>query len=210
MKFIMQRALFYTFATREIEGSAAIEVWHTVGNFFGISPEEEKRGEKLLSNPVLANLNTAEDIRLLQKCAEGFGKVFKLSADEAEGAELKYQALFKLKQLAGEMRATPLKAVASAYRRDPVAAVLYALQILMHNKGRACLGYDILTEALSAEQSGDAGILLLNADHGDKNSIYIKLSETPDMILHSEALEELANGHDIKPVANDRRSKIGF
>ncbi len=157
MKFLTQRALFYSFATQEIEGGGAVEVWRAVAGFFGVSPEEERSVEKLLSGAALSGLKTAEDVRLLQKCAEGFGEAFRLSADEQETAELKYQALFKIGTLAGEYRAAPLKAVTLAYRRDPVAAVLYALQILMHNRERSALGCEILAQALSSEQSGDAG-----------------------------------------------------
>ena len=211
MKYQTQRALYYTFATQEIRGGNAIKAWRQIAELFGVPADERNLGEELLSAPMLAGLKTAEDVRLLQKCGEGFGNVFKLSSDDEEVLELKYQALLKLKQLTGEYRTTPLKAIASAYRRDPAAAVLYALQIFMNNKGRSALGCEILSEALMVEQNSDAGILLLNVKQDDKNAIYVKLAETPEMILHPDMLEELAKAHGINPAtARGDSTKIGF
>ncbi len=211
MKYQTQRALYYTFATQEIGGGNAIKAWRQIAELFGVPADERNLGEELLSAPMLAGLKTAEDVRLLQKCGEGFGNVFKLSSDDEEVLELKYQALLKLKQLTGEYRTTPLKAIASAYRRDPAAAVLYALQIFMNNKGRSALGCEILSEALTVEQNSDAGILLLNVKQDDKNAIYVKLAESPEMILHPDMLEELAKAHGINPAtARGDGTKIGF
>lgn len=210
MNLITQRAIYYTFATQEIEEAETSRPWPAVAEFFGVAPEEEQRVEKLLTSPMLANLKTMEDIGLLQKCAEGFGSAFPLSADEKEVLEIKYQALFKLKQLAGECHMTLLKAIASAYRRDPVAAVLYAIQIFMHNDGKNNLGLKILSEALSADQNSDAGLLLLHLANDDKSGIYGRLSETPEMILHPEVLKELAATYGLKPDVTDKNTRIGF
>lgn len=208
MNFIMQRAMYCGFAAQEISGGDGAEIWRAVAALFGVSPEEKCLGERLVSGSALAGLKTAEDARLLQKWS-GFGG-FRLSADEEEVLELKYQALLKVEQLAAEYRATPLKAVASAHGRDPVAAVFYAVQILLHNKGRSELGYEILSAALSAEQSCDAGLLLLNAKHKDKNGVWAKLAETPEMILHPEVLQALAEKHGLDPDAAGRGGRIGF
>lgn len=210
MKFIIQRALYCTFATHEIEGGDTVRIWHAVADLFGIPAEEQRSGEKILSNPTLAILKTVEDARLLQKCADGFGSVFRLSADEEEVLELKYQALLKIRQLAYEYRETPFKAVAAAYRRDSAAAVFYALQILIHNSKRSALGCEILSAALTSDQSGDAGLLLLNATRGDKSDVYGRLAETPEMILHPEVLEELAKRYGIEEGFADRNMRIGF
>lgn len=211
MKHQTQRALYYTFAVQEIENRNAIKTWWYISELFGVPVDEQQLGEKLLSNPTLAALKTVEDVRLLQKCAVGFGNAFKLPANDEEILELKYQALLKVKQLTGEQRTTPLKAVAAAYRHDSTAAVLYALQILLHNEGRKELGYRILSEELSVNQNSDAGILLLNVKHGAKEDIFSKLAETPEMILHPEVMEELAKAHGINPATAQRDSaRIGF
>lgn len=211
MEFITKRALYYSFATCVIEQGDATKIWYAVAELFGITPEELARSAKFPGNPVCATLKTVEDVRLLQKCAVGFGNAFKLTADDEEVLELKYQSLIKIKQLTSEYKTTPLKAVAAAYHRDSTAAVLYALQIFMHNKGRHALGCEILHEALFTGQNGDAGILLLNAKHGDKEDICSKLAETPEMILHPEVLAELAKAHGINLATVQRDSaRIGF
>lgn len=212
MKYQTQRALFYTFATQEIECGSVIEAWRLIAELFGVSEEERQWGEKLLSDPMLARLKTAEDVRLLRKCASGFGNGLQRLTEglDDEFLELKHQAILKVRQLTSEQRATPLKAVASAYPHDPTAAVLYALQILLRNKKRRELGYRILSEALSADQSSDAGIVLLSCRQGNAG-IFVKLAETPEMILHPDVLEELAQVHGIDLATvqkTDRR--IGF
>lgn len=211
MKYQTKRALYYTFATQEIGSDNAVKAWRKISELFGVPADERNEGEARLTSSVLAELKTAEDVRLLQKCGEGFGNVFRLSSDEEEVLELKYQALLKLKQLANEQNTTPLKAIAAACRRDPAAAVLYALQIILRNEDRKELGYRILSETLSADQNSDAGIILLNSCRGNASAAFAKLAETPEMILHPEVLEELAKTHGLNPATvqgDDRR--IGF
>ena len=67
-----------------------------------------------------------------------------------------------------------------------------------------------MNEDLQSIENSDAGLLLLNLKHGDKNSVYAKLSETPEMILHPEQLRELAEKHGLKPETTGRNAKIGF
>ena len=210
MNFLLQRAIYYALATNELEHNEIGKVWNAVAECFGITSEELRVGEELLSKSTLMHLKTVDDVRLMQKCGEGFGNVFKLTPEDEEVIELKYQALLKLKQLDGGCRGTLLKAVASSYRRDAVAAVLYVLQIFLHNKGRSALGYEILAETLSTGQNGDAGLLLLNMKHGDKYDVFTRLAETPEMILHPEVLIELADKYGVKGEFTHRRTKIGF
>ncbi len=213
MKYQTHRALYYTFASQEIENENMNDVWRRTAELFGVPAEERQFGERSLSEPTLAGLKTVEDLRLFQKCASGFGSGLQGLTEKIDGEilEIKYQVLFKIKQLISEQRTTPLKAIAAAYRRDPAAAVLYVLQILLRNEGRKELGYRILLEALSTDQNSDAGIILLNSRQGNASSIYDKLSETPEMILHPEVLEELARAHGLNPAVGHRDStRIGF
>ncbi len=210
MKYITKRAMFYTFATQGIEEGEAIAIWRAVAELFGIPKEEQASGEALLSSATFADLKTALEVRLVQKCAGGFGGAFELTEDEQEALGLKYHALTKVGQLAAEYHMSPRKAVASAYRRDSAAPVLYALQILLHNEGRSELGEKILFEALTADQNGDAGLLLLHARRDDKVAIFARLAETPEMILHPEVLEELSKQYGVKLQASDRGTRIGF
>lgn len=213
MKYQTQRAMYYTFATQEIESGNAIDAWRQIARLFSVPTDEWQWGEKLLSDPTLAWLKTAEDVRLFQKCASGFGSGLQELTEnlDSEILELKYQVLFKIKQLTSEYKTSPLKAVGMAYHRDPAAAVLYALQILLRNEGRKEFAYRILSESLSAEQNSDAGILLLNDQQGIVGFTYARLAETPEMILHPEVLEELAKAHGINPAMAQKGSKkIGF
>lgn len=213
MKYQTHRALYYTFASQEIENENMNDAWRRTAELFGVPAEERQFGEKSLSDPTLAGLKTAEDLRLLQKCASGFGSRLQgLTENIDDGIlEIKYQALLKIKQLISEQRTTPLKAIAVAYRRDSTAAVLYALQVLLRNEGRKELGYRVLSEELSVNQNSDAGIILLNSRQGNASSVFTKLSETPEMILHPEVLEELAKGNGINPATVQKSNmRIGF
>ncbi len=213
MKYQTHRALYYTFASQEIENENTIKAWRQIAELFGVPAEERQFEEKLLSDPTLAGLKTIEDLRLFQKCASGFGSGLQGLTDniDDEILEIKYQALLKIKQLVSEQRTTPLKAIAAAYRRDPTAAVLYALQVLLRNEERKELGYRILSEELSVNQNSDAGIILLNGRQGNAGSVFTKLSETPEMILHPEVLEELAKGNGVNPTTvQTSYTRIGF
>lgn len=214
MKYQTNRALYYTFATQEIEKeNTTLQAWRQIAELFGVPVDERQYAEKLLSDPIFMELKTAEDVRLVQKCENGFGGGLQRLAEnlDDEVLELKYQALLKIKQFTNEQRTAPFKAVAAAYRCDSTAAVLYALQILARNKDRKELGCRILSEALFTDQNTEAGIILLNIRHGNVGATFSKLAETPEMILHPEVLEELARMHDINPATVQKDgTRIGF
>lgn len=212
MDFLTQRAYFYGFATCKIEGEEATEVWRAVAGLFGLDPKEIQPGERFSANLAYSALKSADDVRLLQKCAdEKFGGVFKLSAEEKQLMGLKYQALLKLEQLTVESRAaTPLEAIALSYRRDSTAAILYSLQIFMHNEERRALGCEILSNALTVDRNSDAGLILLHVKQDERVAVYAKLAETPDMVLHPAALESLGKRYGIGPVPAERSTKFGF
>ena len=210
MKYLTERAMYYAFAINAIESKEGPGCWQPVAELFGVPPAERERVELLLSDGMLSCLKSAFDVSLLQKYGNGFGNAASERPD-AEILEVKAQALLKLSQLKREQKTTLMKAISDAYRRDPEAAVIYALQILLRNKRRKDLGYDILSDILFSDQNSDAGILLLNAGRGDRKNIFFKLAETPEMILHPETIEELARANGFDPDAVERHdTRIGF
>lgn len=211
MKYLTERAMYYAFAINAIESKEGPGCWQSVAELFGVPPAERERVELLLSDGMLSCLKSAFDVSLLQKYGNGFGNAAASERPDAEILEVKAQAFLKLSQLKREQKTTLTKAISGAYRRDPEAAVIYALQILLRNKRRRELGYDILSDILFSDQNSDAGILLLNAGREDRKHIFSKLAETPEMILHPETLEELARANGFDPDAVERHdSRMGF
>ncbi len=209
MNYLTSRAICCAIATSRIEDVPADSVWDEIADLFGLSAEEKNYGAEILADEMLASLQTAADVRLVEKYLCGIGSGRKVAPMIGKDVlAVAYEALLRVAEVMDETRTAPA-AGAAAHTRDHAASVLYAVQILLRNPKRRELALEVLSDAFTAGGNCDAGILLLRT--GSADEIYGKLAEMPEMILHPEALEELAIKYGIDPdTAKGTGRRFGF
>ena len=197
MIYVTERALDYYFLMQEIN-EVGIGFWKFAAGLFGVKPREVKAYEKVLSNPVLAELYTMGDVEMYKNYLSGFFCAcdeFGKCKNEREAIEAKALALQKINALFGEdyVKSGRLRALSHNYEKDHFAAVLYALQVLYLNNTDYSQKFaqGILMKELRDGNNSDAGLILLRLTKQNADEIMSYLSRTPDMILRPAVLKEL-------------------
>lgn len=219
MKYLTERSLFYYFLMKEIR-DIGTDGWGYIANMFEVKHEVIAQFEVLLSDPVLDDLLTTDDIDMYKNFINMNGflnnkRYFGESESESEVIEAKAVALQKVKQLFGEtsVKADRLRILSSIYEKDHIASVLYAVQLFCADSDKNVLQYaeDILTKEFREGQNSDAGFILLGFDTTTPTEIAMYLKGFPDMLLRPDAIKYLSEkyGDDSCVVLKTKRA-IGF
>ena len=217
MIYVIERALYYYFLMQEIN-EVGVDFWKFVAGLFGVSPRQIKEYEKVLSDPMLAELSTIGDVEMYKNFLSGFSCAedeFGKSKSEREAIEAKALALHKSCSLFGDdyLKGGRLRVLSHIYEKDHFASVMYAIQVLYLHNTDECEKFaeSILLKELRDESNSDAGLVLLKLKAGNVGETMAYLSSTPDMLLRPAVLRELKRrygGNDGDIFRNKRA--IGF
>ena len=197
MNYLNERALYYYFLMQET-GEAGVDFWKFIAGFFGVKSKEIAAYEKVLVNPVLAELSTIGDVEMYKNYLSGFScaeNEFGKSVTESDAIEAKALALHKSCSLYGNdysLKGGRLRVLSHSYEKDHFASVLYALQVLYlhNNEDGEKFAENILVRELK-ESNSDAGLILLKLKKDSVSETMAYLSSTPDMRLRPDVLNEL-------------------
>lgn len=216
MNYFLERSLYYYFLMCEI-ADENLSVWKFIAELFGVPAAKIKKFGEILKNATLSELTVPEDIAMYQNYLAGFCRDtddFGNSVEEQFVLEAKAQALKKTGGIFGDMtmKSNRLRALSHNYRRDHVASVLYALQVLRLNcdDDRRDFAIDILLSEFRSGSNSDAGIILLKLRRKDASEIMPVLCSLPDMLLRPEVIKRLEKkyGEGHGRLINNR--SIGF
>lgn len=218
MKYLTERSLYYYFLMREVT-DVGVEGWSFIAKSFGVKPQTVKAYEGVLTNPLLDELSTIDDVEMYKNYLTGYcvsDNEFGKSQREQEVIEMKALALNKLKELFNNspMKGNRLRSLSHRYERDHIASVLYAMQVLYLNEDKQCEKFaeELLTKELQEGQNSDAGLILLTLKNANASDTVTRLRGLPDMLLRPDMLKYLTkqygNGSG-ESIFKDKRT-IGF
>lgn len=219
MKYLAERSLFYYFLMKEIKDVGS-DAWLHIANMFGVNHDVITHYEGLVSDPVLDDLLTTDDIDMYKNFInmDGFlnnKRCFGKSESECDVIEAKALALQKAKQLFGEtgVKADRLRILSLIYEKDHIASVLYAVQLFCADANKDVLQYanDILTKEFREGQNSDAGFILLGFETTASAEIAMYLKGFPDMLLRPDVIRYLSDKYgDGSYITLKTKRAIGF
>ena len=197
MKYLKQRSLYYYFLMREVT-EIGVEGWNFIAKNFGVKPKEIKTYETVLTNPVLDELATADDIEMYKNYLNGYcisDSEFGRGKNEQEAIDMKSLSLHKLQELFSDslVKGNRLRSLSHNYEHDHIASVLYAMQMLYLNDDKQCEKFviELLNKELKEGKNSDAGLILLQLEIGNERDIVARLRGLPDMLLRPDMLKYL-------------------
>ena len=215
MNYFIERSLYYYFMMCEV-AETGVNSWRFIAKCFGVKAKDIKFFEKLVSNPVLEDFTTVNDVEMHKNFLDSSlcrnRAEFGCDGVEREILDIKGMALHKIAETFShsQVKSKRLISLSHKHGQDHTAAVLYALSVLMLNSGDDGQGIaeSILYRELVNCRNSDAGIVLLRISKNPEQ-VMSELATAPDMLLHPEEIKFLSRQYG-KGGSVKSRHTIGF